>query len=268
MTTTVLINGHVSDGRVPVTDSSVLRGDGCFEVLKSYGGRPFAVDEHLDRLEKSARALDIDLPRRDDLEAWVDEVSEELGEGAVRIVVTRGSSIPGGSDPSNVIVFGHPWSPPETPARLHPVSAPWHASGSDWALAGVKFLSYAPNLSATREAVSAGFDDALLTTTDGVILEGPTFAVAWVVDGVLETPGLELGILDSITRRVVLDLARDDGIDVVEGRFELGRLVDATETMALSTIREVQPVGAIGDLTWRPGPVAASLSAAFARLTR
>ena len=67
MITTILLNGEPSDGRIPVTDSSVLRGDGCFEVLKSYQGKPFALDRHLDRLERSAKALEIELPARESL---------------------------------------------------------------------------------------------------------------------------------------------------------------------------------------------------------
>lgn len=267
MITGVLINGELSDGRIPVTDSTVLRGDGCFEVLKSYGGRPFAVEEHLDRLERSARALDIDLPDRDLLTDWVEKTAVELGDGAVRIVVSRGSSVPGLDDVSNVIVFGHTWEAMETPLRLLPLAAPWHAAGVPWDLAGAKVTSYAPNMSASRRAKEAGFDDAVLHTTDGVVLEGPTFAVAWVVEGVVETPGLDLGILDSITRRFVISDARSAGFEVVEGTWHLDRLAAASEVMAWSTIREVQPVAGVGDLVWEPGPVAGELIEMFARRT-
>lgn len=263
MITTILLNGEPSDGMIPVTDSSVLRGDGCFEVLKSYGGRPFALDEHLERLGLSAKALGIELPARDVLASWVVSTSEELGDGAVRVVVTRGPSIPGVEGSSNVIVFGHTWVLSGEPGRLYPVTAPWHAAGVDWQLAGAKLLSYAPNLAATRAAQAAGYEDALLVATDGVILEGPTFSIAWVVDDVLETPGLNLGILDSITRRVVLDLARDLPMEVVQGRFDLSRLSEASEVLALSTIREVQPVVAVGEQSWEPGPVTERLAAAF-----
>lgn len=264
MITTVLVNGEPSDGTISVTDSAVLRGDGCFEVLKSYGGRPFAIDLHLDRLEQSSKRLDIPLPDRDLVASWVTSISEELGDGAVRVVVTRGPSIPGQVGSPNVIVFGHPWALSGEPGRLYPVKAPWHAAGVDWALAGAKLLSYAPNLAATRTAQSAGFDDALLTTDDDVILEGPTFSIAWVVGDVLETPGLDLGILDSITRRVVLDLVRDLPLEVVESEFGLSRLSSASEVMAMSTIREVQAIVAVGEQTWEPGPVTARLADAFA----
>jgi branched-subunit amino acid aminotransferase/4-amino-4-deoxychorismate lyase len=262
--TDVLIDGEPSDGRIPVTDSSVLRGDGCFEVLRSYQGKVFALAEHLDRLERSSAALGIELPDRADLVAWIEATATSLGDGAVRVVVTRGSSVAGLNDPSRVIVFGHTWDQGEEPCRLLPVTAPWHAAGEPWELAGAKITSYGPNMSASRRAEAEGFDDALLLTTDGVILEGPTFAVGWVVDGVLETPSLELGILDSITRRAVIESAGELGIDVVEGRWEVGRLERASEMSAWSTIREVQPVVAVGDLVLRAGPVTEHLRKALA----
>ena len=268
MITAVLINGEVSDGTIPITDSSVLRGDACFEVIKAYGGRMLAADAHIDRLAMSSAALEIELPDRNSLSSWLQQIADEVVDGAVRCVVTRGSSVPGVSGESKVIVFGHPWELAEPNVRLHPVVAPWHGAGDDWALAGAKITSYAPNLSSTRAAVSAGFDDALLVSTDGKVLEGPTFSVAWVVDGVLETPTLDLGILDSITRRLVLTEADKLGITVVEGIWELDRLDVATEVMSLSTIREVQPTVAVGDRTWSPGPVTEDLAHAFAELTK
>jgi branched-subunit amino acid aminotransferase/4-amino-4-deoxychorismate lyase len=263
MTNRVLINGADSEGTIPVTDSSVLRGDGCFEVLKAYSGRPFALDEHLDRLARSAKALDIALPGRHELGQWITDIAATGGDCAVRVVVTRGSAVPGDTPEPVVVVFAHPWSKEAGPARLLPVPAPWHAAGVDWELAGAKVLSYAPNMAATRRAVAEGFDDALLTTVDGTVLEGPTFSVAWVVDEVVETPTLELGILDSITRRVLLDLAGELGLEVVESSWGLERLDDASEVMALSTIREFQPVASVGDRRFGEGPVTARLARLF-----
>jgi branched-subunit amino acid aminotransferase/4-amino-4-deoxychorismate lyase len=258
-----LVNGVESEGTVPVTDSSVLRGDGCFEVLRSYSGRPFAVEDHLDRLARSAKLLDIPLPGRHELGQWIAAAAGWGGDCAVRVVVTRGSAVPGDVAEPVVIVFSHPTGKAEGPATLLPVTAPWHAAGVDWDLAGAKVLSYAPNMAATRHAVAKGFGDALLTTVDGVMLEGPTFSVAWVVDGVVETPSLELGILDSITRRVLLDLASELGLAVVESRWALDRLDDAGEVIALSTIREIQPVARVGDRRFGEGPITADLARLF-----
>jgi len=263
MITTVLIDGQPSAGAIPVTDSAVVRGDGCFEVLRSYRGDPFAVREHLDRLQRSAAQLQIPLPPRIDIERWVRTVARELGDGAVRVLVTRGAGIPGVGDSPRVIVFGHTWDPPPSPGRLLPVTAPWHAAGVPWDLAGAKALSYAPNMSAGRRARDSGFDDALLVTPEETILEGPTFSVAWVVGEALETPGLDLGILDSITRRFVLEDARRLGIEVSEGAWDLSRLEQATEFMAVSTIREVQPVVRVGIIEFDEGPVTKRLAQAF-----
>jgi branched-subunit amino acid aminotransferase/4-amino-4-deoxychorismate lyase len=262
---TVLINGEPSRDGVPVTDSSVLRGDGCFEVLKAYDGVPFTLDAHLDRLERSAEALEITLPARSELARWIEAVSSECPDCAIRVVVTRGSALPDEPGESMVIVYAHPWTGSRGPARLLPVVAPWHAAGVDWDLAGAKVLSYAPNLSASRRASRAGFDDALLVTVDEVMLEGPTFCVAWVVDAVLETPSLDLGILDSITRRVVLEDANRLGVPVVEGAWALDRLEQASEVMAMSTIREIQPVSMVGEMAFGEGPVTSDLARAFAQ---
>lgn len=263
MITTVLIDGLPSSGTIPVTDSAVVRGDGCFEVLRSYQGEPFAVDEHLDRLERSARLLELPLPSRGEVEQWIRHIANEVGEGAVRVLVTRGAGIPGLADRPRVIVFGHTWDPPDAPGRLLPVTAPWHAAGAPWDLAGAKTVSYAPNMAAGRHARGSGYDDALLVSTDGTILEGPTFSVAWVVGDTLETPGLELGILDSITRRFVLEDARRLGIEVREAAWRLSRLEDAAEIMAVSTIREIQPVVRVGALQFDEGPVTKRLAEAF-----
>lgn len=260
---TILINGEPSDGTIPVTDSSVLRGDGCFEVVRAYRSVPFRLDEHLGRLAASASMLDIELPPLEDIAKWVNQSADELPDSAVRVVVTRGTNIPGVEGGPVVIVFAHTWAGSDQPARLYPVTAPWHSAGAAWELAGAKIISYGPNMATSRTAHKAGFDDALLSTVNGIILEGPTFSVAWVVDGLLETPTLALGILDSITRRVFLELAGGLGIEVLEVAADLDRLDRASEVMALSTIREIQPVSAVGERTWAPGPVTARLSDAF-----
>ena len=263
---TIFINGEPSDGTIPVTDSSVLRGDGCFEVLKSYGGKPFEMGGHLDRLARSAQSLEIDLPSRTDLVTWVEKSAAEVGDGAVRVVVTRGAAVAGVDDPVRVIVFSHPWPRMQESTTLFPVVAPWHAAGIDWDLAGAKTISYAPNLAATRLAQKHGFGDAMLVTTNEVMLEGPTFSVAWMVDDRLETPSIDLGILFSITRDVVLGLARDIGIEVVEGSWTLDRLDRASEVLAMSTIREVQSVTAVGERSFDPGPTTRALAAEFEKL--
>ncbi len=262
----VWINGVESAGVVPVTDSSVLRGDGCFEVLRVYSGKVFALDRHIDRLEQSAEKLVLPLPERSDLELWIGWAAADHPEGAIRVLVTRGSALPGAVQEVRTIVFSHNWQRPAGPLTLLPVKAPWHASGEPWELAGAKVLSYAPNMAASRSAQSQGFEDALLVSSSGSLLEGPTFAVAWVHDGVIETPTLDLGILDSVTRGAAIDLARSAGRSVVEDRWGIDRLLSAQEVFAMSTIREIQPVVRVGDVVYESGPVTEELGRLFSQL--
>jgi branched-subunit amino acid aminotransferase/4-amino-4-deoxychorismate lyase len=263
----VLVNGEPSDGRIPVTDSAVLRGDGCFEVIRAYRGTPFMLDAHLERLERSGSLLEVEVPPFRRLRGWVEQVASELGDCAIRVVLTRGGSLPGETDPPLAIVFAHQLDASQATASLASTPAPWHAAGYPWELSGAKLLSYAPNMAASRSAHARGYDDALLTTTGGVVLEGPTFALAWVVDGTLETPTLDLGILDSITRRIALELAAEASIPVVEGIFELARLGLATEVMVMSTLREIQPVALVDEQRFDAGPVTEALQAELRSLT-
>ncbi len=152
------------------------------------------------------------------------------------------------------------------PVGLLPVDAPWHPDGAASELTGAKTLSYGPNLAASLTAQHAGYDDALLIGRSGSVLEGPTYGVAWVADGVLETPTLDLGILASITREAMLEVAAAQGLSVVEDRFPLDRMLAADEAIALSTVKEIMPIGRVGDRQWDPGPVTSRLAEGFDEL--
>ncbi len=261
----VLVDGAETDS-LSATDSAVLRGDGCFEAIRSYRGRLFALADHLARLGRSASALDLPPPDTERIETWCGVIAGRLGDGIVRVVMSRGDAIPDGDATPRYVVVGHPL--PATPAEfaLSTVEAPWHPAGRVWALAGAKTVSYAPNLSASREAGRRGGHDALLVSASRVILEGPTFSVAWVVDDVIETASLDLLVLDSITRRKAIQLADGLGIAVREGTFHRSRLERATEVLALSTVKEVTPVRRVDGTSFESGPVASALRGAFEEL--
>lgn len=253
----VLRNGAPAEAAMPIWDPIVVRGDGCFEALRSYGGRLFGLDDHLDRLAASAAALNIALPSLEKVGRWANRAAAEAWEGVVRILVS------GGPQGAEVYVFATPLPDlPET-LRLGPVAAPWHPGGEEWELAGIKTLSYAPNMAAGRVAQERGFDDALLVSRDGHVLEAPTSSALWAVDGVIETPSLDLGILGSITRRTALALAARLRLPVREGRFPLSRLEEASEAALLSSVKEIVPVTAVGEWTYPPGPITACLAAAY-----
>jgi branched-chain amino acid aminotransferase len=133
-----------------------------------------------------------------------------------------------------------------TPARLLAVTY-----DPSVVLNGVKSLSYAANMLASRRAAAEGYDEALMVRSDGVVLEGPTCSIFWVRDGRLQTPALETGILASITRRVILE-----SVPVQEGSFQLQDALGADEAFLVSSARLAQPIAAIGEVVLPdvPGP--------------
>ena len=265
----VLIDGRPASGAdaaISVFDWGVIRGFGVFEVMRLYGHAPFRLEPHLDRLERSAAALGVDVPGRDDLGAWIKAIADANEDGQVRVIITSGGRDPEVDAPPRSIVV---WEPsPEVPDTLAliPMSAPWHPATEAGGFAGVKWTSYAPNMAATDKAKRAGFDDALLMGVDGTVLEGPTFTVGWVHEGRIETPSLECGILPSITRDVMIECAERLAIPVKQGRFPLERMLEADEAFALSTVKEVTPIHSIGDSAIAIGAITRKLAGCFAEV--
>lgn len=269
----VLVDGQVMDpvtASISVFDWGVVRGDGCFEALRSYNGVAFAVDAHLDRLWNSASVLgmDSDLPDRDEIGSWIAQIARDGGNCVVRVIATRGGSDQFVDAPPRVIVFWESLPELAESMTLAEISAPWHPGGFPWALAGTKGLSYGPNMASVRMARAAGFDDGLLVSREGIMLEGPTHSIGWVSDGAIETPSLDLGILSSITRTVALGIAVDLGIDVREGRYPVSRLDAAQEFFILSTVKEVMPISQVNNRHFESGPVTAKLRDAFSERVR
>lgn len=261
----VLMNGVETDPReaaVSVFDIGFQRGYGCFEAMRSYGGTPFRMVGHLIRLENSARNLRIELPERSLLIDWCSR-SARGGDGVLRVYVTGGLDAKRPGTDNMIVIFLEPL--PEVPpsVRLDTVEAPWHADGKTSELTGAKTLSYGPNLAATITARSRGFDDAALIGANDIVLEGPTFSLGWIRDGVMFTPSLESHILESITREATLEVAERLAIPTRTGRYDRKHLLGADEVFVMSTVREVLPVTAVGEVEFAPGPVTAALRQGF-----
>jgi branched-chain amino acid aminotransferase len=216
-----------SELTIPATDEGLLRGDGVFEVLRVYRGTPFALREHLDRLERSAANLRLDDVPRAELEAEIPRLLAERGDDGdrlLRLVLTRGG---------HRLLLTEP-----APDYSEPASAGFVTYSPPRILDGVKSLSYGGNMLATRLARERGFDEALLVTPHGRVLEGPTMSLFWVDErDRLCTPPLEDHILDSITRRYVLELA-----EVEERPCTTDDVLAAREAFFASTNREAQPI--------------------------
>ncbi len=241
---------------VPVTDPGLLRGDGAFEVVRVYDGKPLLLGEHLDRMERSAANLRLEGPfHRERYESESGELLEARGgrsfDGCLRLLLTRAGR--------RVLITEQLPSQPEVAQLASVVYAPTRV------LDGVKSLSYAANMLCSRIAHERGFDEALLVTPHGRILEAPTSSFFWVdSDGTLCTPPLDDHVLASITRAHLLEL-----LDVEQRSIALDELkVTAREAFLASTTREVQSVGAVDDfaLPAAPGAVTQAAAAAFAAL--
>ncbi|GMQ93206.1 MAG: aminodeoxychorismate lyase [Acidimicrobiia bacterium] len=264
----VLMNGVSTDpnlASVSIFDVGFQRGYGCFEAMRSYRGKVFRLDGHLDRLERSAAHLRIQLTDRLMLRSWCSDVGAG-GDGVLRVYVTGGTDASAPGTDNVTVVYLEPLPDLPSSVRLDLLDAPWHADGHVSELTGAKTLSYGPNLAATIEAKSKGYDDAALLGSGGIVLEGPTFSLGWVTDGVLFTPSLDSQILESITREATLEAADRIGVEVSVGRFSSDALLGSDEVFVMSTVREVMPVTAVGIVDFAPGPVTARLREAFGDL--
>jgi branched-chain amino acid aminotransferase len=240
--------GTVGEATVPASDDGLLRGDGAFEYVRVYDGHPFTLADHLARLERTCATLrlpcDVAQVERD-IAAVVDVLGEESFD--LRLVLTRGGQR---------IVLAEPIPPLIERLRLAlVVDTPRHV------LRGAKSLSYAGNMLAKRLAIERGFDEALLVTPRGRVLELQNASFFYVApDGTLCTPPLADDILDSITRRVLLRR-----LEVVERVTTRRDVLECREAFAAGAGREVQAVGAIETNLFDdvPGPLTRAAQDAF-----
>jgi 4-amino-4-deoxychorismate lyase len=244
-------------------DEALLRGRAAFETLRVYGGRPFRLDAHLERLAASAAA--IGLPPLDG-PALAALAAEALGradrpDAVLRLVWTPG---PGGGEPTGLaLVTAIPdHLEPLRERGLRVVTLLGVRAEAPWLLPGVKSTSYAVNMAAEAEAQRRGADDAVFVDGDDVVLEGPVTNIWWRRGDILFTPSLDLGILAGVTRAAVMELARGRW-EVVEGRFGADELRSADEAFTSSSVRELLPVVAVDDASLGRGPAADELQAAL-----
>ncbi len=279
------------EAKVSVFDRGFLYGDSVYEVVRTYGGVPFELRAHLSRLEHSAERVGLALPwdaRRTTSEiertlaaarggdpSEPDEAPWNSGERYIRIVMTRGAGEIGldpalAVDPRAILIV--------RPVHGPPLSA--YRDGVKCCVVGVqrnapeavdpsaKTGNYLSHVLAVREARAAAAYEAIMLDHDGYVTEGSTSNVFIVRQGTVVTPPLAAGILEGVTRGIVLALARQAGLAVREEALRPEDLASAQEIFITSTVREIVPVtrlgeGAVG--SGRPGSVTAALHAAFRR---
>ena len=262
------------DARVSVLDHGLLYGGGVFEGIRVYGGRPFLLDEHLERLEASARAILLELPaERAAIAALCHEAAQRAGlsEGYLRLVVTRGVGALGVSPHTcpraSLIVIAAPLAlyPPERyrdGVRL--VTSSLRRSAHDALPPQVKSLNYLTSVLASIEARRQGADEAVLLNAQGLIAECTADNLFLVSRGRVLTPSVASGALAGITRALVLRLLGEQGIEWAEAALTPADAWTADELFLTGTGAEIVPVCEIDGRLLPPArPVTELARAAF-----
>ncbi len=252
---------------ISVFNHGFLFGDSVYEVMRTYGGRPSLVEEHLERLERSARKLALRIPiGRAEIGRRMDRLLERAGfeESYIRVVVTRGVGLPN-IDPElagrpQVLFIAIPLSPP--PPEMY-------EKGVDVVLVAIRRTSprssnpdiksgnYLNSIQAVMEAHQRNAFEGIMLNHEGNLTEASSSNVFLVSKGTLLTPALASGILQGITRRHVLQLAESHGIPTHERVIKPEELLDADEAFISSTIKEILPIAHVDSkqIPCCPGPL-------------
>jgi branched-chain amino acid aminotransferase len=269
------------DAKISVYDHGLLYGDGVFEGMRSYGGKVFRMEEHLDRLWDSAKGIWLEIPMTK--EALAEAVGDTLKanhiqDGYIRLVVTRGAGTLGldpnkTSNPQVIIITDSITMYPaemyengmtiitSSVLRNHPAALSPR----------IKSLNYLNNILAKIEGLQAGCVEALMLNHKGEVAECTGDNLFLVRDGVLQTPPLDAGILEGITRNAVIELAQELGIPVREMALTKHDVYIADECFLTGSAAEVIPVVKVDSRmigNGSPGPISRQLKEKFFKLAR
>ena len=282
MSPKVYINGTLFEkeaAKVSVYDHGLLYGDGVFEGMRSYGGKVFRMEEHLDRLWDSAKAiwLEIPLAKKELAEAITTTLAaNEIRDGYVRLVITRGAGTLGldpnlTSDPQVIIITDKITLYPDEYYEngLKIVTVATRRNHSQALNPAIKSLNYLNNILAKIEGLQAGCVEALMLNHLDEVAECTGDNIFLVKSGRLLTPPTDAGILKGITRQAVIDLAQESGMDVEELRLRIEDVYQADECFLTGSAAEVVPVVQVDDSQigeGTPGPVTCDLMKRFREL--
>ncbi len=263
------------EARVSVYDHGFLYGDGIFETLRVYAGRIFRLEAHLARLRASAAKIALPLPwddagLRETLQACL--TVNGCDEAVLRLTVSRGPGPPG-LDPvlcptPTLVVLTRPFDGyPESMYRegISGALVSVRKPPADVLDPAIKSANYLNNILARIEAKQAGADEAILLNGDGFLAEGSVSNLFFFKDETLFTPSVASGILNGITRQVVLETARAEGIPVAEDLLRPEALLNADEAFLTNTTYEVMPLRQVDGRRYAIGPNAGRLHDIFRR---
>ena len=268
------------DAKISVFDHGLLYGDGVFEGIRFYRGRVFKLEEHIDRLFDSAKAIHLDIgkSKQEIINSVIETIrANELQDGYVRLLVTRGVGCLGLSPyscetPSVIVIASTIALYPEEyyEKGLKLVTCSTRRPSHDTLSPAVKSLNYLSNVMAKIEALAANAQEGVMLNVAGYVAECTGDNIFIAKDGKIYTPPVSAGGLNGITRKVVIDLAQQCGYELIEMEMSRYDLYTADELFLTGTAAEVVSVvrydeRVIGDGT--PGPITRELMAAFHKLT-
>ena len=281
MSATVSVNGRISSAReavISVFDHGFLYGEGIYETMRTYSGRPFLYDRHMRRLRNSARMIVLELPFTD--EALAGQIRDTMaaadfrgGEAYIRVLVTRGvgelTYDPAATPRPSVIIIVKPQVDPPAEAYdkgVRVVLVDVVRNHPDTVNPMIKSNNLLNSALAAQEAIRRGGFEGIMRNYRGELSECTTSNLFIVRDGAALTPPLTAGLLPGITREFLFDVGRDVGIHVREEVLRDDDLFGADEAFLTSTTREVLPIVTVDDRTignGRPGPVTKKLLEGF-----
>lgn len=289
--TIVNVNGEIvepNDAKVSIFDRGYIYGDSLYEVTRSYQGKFFKLEEHLERMEKSAALCRMSLGQS--TEEYQEEIQKTFAafrkqagnqnkDVYMRIMVSRGIGRIGFglecvTTPTQFVIviqdvagFTASMTPERFEKGLHLHFAKRIRNDRRALDPAMKSGNYLNSLLAYLEAVDQGpFEDAILCNFDGHVTEGTTFNVGYVNRGIVAIPPLDIGILDGITRRIMIEVAQDLGIEVREVRFTPQRMLEADETFVTSSLKEIYPITQLDGKkigSGKPGAITRKMAQAY-----
>jgi branched-chain amino acid aminotransferase len=276
------LNGHwfpLKEARISVLDRGFLLGDGLFETMRAYGGRVFQLQEHLDRLYRSATAIQIEIHEpREKLSEIVSElvVRNEEPETMVRLTVSRGEDSGGPQIPSGIAptlsIFTRPVHPLPQKIYLEGVGISLFPNTAR-SIAGlsrqVKSTNYLSQILVRRQAEEQGAFEGILLDSQGRLTDGATTNIFLVREGKLTTPAVNEYVLEGITRAVVLGLAEKLNLPFEECDLWVEDLMAAEEAFLTNTGIEILPavrVDGVAIAQGRPGEITGVLRQEFRKI--